>query len=89
MNQKQRILNALKLGPVCGTDLLRWSIPRYAARIAELRKAGHDIVTRPCRLHDHETPQFVYEMVEKDQLAFDFELGAYPRPRPEQILRGI
>jgi hypothetical protein len=75
MNQKQRILNALKLGPVCGTDLLRWGIPRYAARVAELRKAGHDIITRPCRLHDHESPQVVYEMQTKDQMSFAWTYG--------------
>ena len=74
MSQKRRILAALKLGPVCGTDMLRWRIPRYAARIYELRTEGHDIVSRPCRLHDHDSPQVVYELAEKDQLAFDFGL---------------
>lgn len=71
-SQKQRILAALKLGPVCGTDLLRWHMPRGAARIGELRKEGHQITTRPCRLHDHETAQVVYELAdgEMSQLRF-------------------
>ena len=68
MTQKTRILAALKLGPVCGTQMLGWHIPRYAARIYELRTEGHDIISRPCTLHAHESPQVVYEMVEKAQL---------------------
>jgi hypothetical protein len=67
-SQKQRILGALKLGPVCGTTLLGWSMPRYAARIYELRAEGHEITSRPCQLHHHESPQIVYELAELDQL---------------------
>lgn len=69
-SQKQRILNLLKLGPVCGTDFLRYNMPRGAARINELRNEGHIITTRPCQLHEHETHQVVYELAsdEMDQL---------------------
>lgn len=68
-SQKQRILNALKLGPVCGTQFLDWHMPRYAARIYELRTEGHYITTRTCQLHRHESPQIVYELAEADQLS--------------------
>jgi len=68
MSQKQRVLNALKMQPVCGTSFLDWHIPRYAARIWELRAEGYEIASRPCRLHSHESPQTVYELAESDQL---------------------
>lgn len=71
--QKARILAALKLGPVCGTDFHRWYIGRGAARILELREEGYQINTRPCTIHDwHESPQVVYELAEHDmdQLRF-------------------
>jgi hypothetical protein len=69
MSQKQRLLQALKLGPVCGTTLLEWHIPRYGARLHELRAEGYEIESKPCRLHYHESPQTVYELVEMDQLS--------------------
>ena len=62
MNQKTRILNALKLEPRCGTTFLDWHIARYSARIHELRKEGHVITTRPCTLHKHESPQVIFEL---------------------------
>jgi len=68
MNQKQRILAALKMGPVCGTVMLGWHIPRYSARILELRDEGYEIIRRPCRLHYHDSQQYVYELAESDQL---------------------
>lgn len=66
--QKQRIMGALKMQPTCGTTFLSWHMPRYAARIYELRTEGHDIISRPCKLHVHDSPQTVYELVEKSQL---------------------
>jgi hypothetical protein len=57
------------MGPVCGTVMLRWYIPRYAARIHELRAEGYEITSRTCKLHIHESPQTVYELVESDQLS--------------------
>lgn len=68
MNQRDRILAALKLEPRCGTTFLNWRIPRYSARIGELRAEGYEITTRPCTLHEHETRQTVFELVEADQL---------------------
>lgn len=69
MKQTDRILGALKLEKRCGTDFLRFEPPiaRYSARIQELRDAGHEIVTQPCKLHRHETTQYTYELVDKDQ----------------------
>jgi hypothetical protein len=69
MTQAERILSALRMGPVCGTEFLAWHIPRYAARIHDLRRQGHQIETKPCRLHDHESAQVVYELAEMDQLS--------------------
>lgn len=70
MNQQQRVLAALKAGPICGTELLRMRIPRYSARILELRQAGHVIETRPCRnqFHQHESVQTVFELATVDQM---------------------
>jgi hypothetical protein len=65
-------MDALKSDPVCGTDLLRWGMARGAARIAELRQAGEQIITRPCQLHQHATHQVVYEMADKDQMSFSW-----------------
>lgn len=68
-NQRQRILDALKLEKRCGTDFLKWEPPvaRYSARIEELRKEGYEIVTEPCRLHNHSYQQFVYRLETSDQ----------------------
>jgi hypothetical protein len=70
MNQRERVLGMLQAGPVCGTDLLREFIPRYAARILELRQQGWMISSRPCKnqWHDHRTPQTVYELAVTDQM---------------------
>ena len=52
-------------GPVCGTEFLDEHIPRYAARISELRATGVPIETRPCRgsHHHHITRQVQYVLV--------------------------
>ena len=62
MSQKERILRRLLEAPVCGTRLLELRIPRYAARIAELRADGHSIITRRCENpnHRHSTKQVEY-----------------------------
>lgn len=69
MTQQERVLAMLKAGPVCGTDFLRAYIPRYSARLLELRQAGYEWSRRPCRFshHDHGSEQFVYELVAADQ----------------------
>jgi len=50
----------LETGPVCGTALLDERMPRYAARIAELRGEGMPIVTRRCESHRHASKQYEY-----------------------------
>lgn len=69
MNQKERVLMMLKQGPVCGTDFLRVYVPRYSARILELRQQGYAINTRPCKnqFHQHESAQTVFELEAIDQ----------------------
>lgn len=70
MNQRERVLMMLKSGPVCGTDFLKVYVPRYSARILELRQQGHVIESRPCKntWHGHATAQTVYELAVSDQL---------------------
>lgn len=78
-SQVETILDLLRQGPVCGTTFLSMFIPRYAARIYDLRLAGYTITTRRCQdvWHDHKTAQIVYELDEsaRDQLSLD--LGGY------------
>ena len=50
--QCERILNLLKMGAVCPTGY-REEFPRMAARISELRDAGHTIETRACLRPTH------------------------------------
>ncbi len=64
MNQKQRILKALRRDPVCGTTFLDWRMPRYAARVNELRNEGHQITTTRCTLHSHASSQVMYQLHE-------------------------
>ena len=60
MSQKTRIKRMLETGPVCGTALLDERMPRYAARIAELRGEGMLIETRRCESHRHVSAQVEY-----------------------------
>ena len=56
MNQRDTILAKLRntwYEPVCGVELLDMHIPRYAARINELRDKGHTIDTVPCPYWHH------------------------------------
>ena len=71
MNQRERVLARLKQGPACGTEFLDMRIPRYSARILELRQAGHIIVNRPCQhqWHDHFSSQTVFELATSDQMS--------------------
>ena len=73
MTQKERILAMLNSGPVCGYHFFTSRMPRAAARIAELRKDGYQIVTRPCRFHE-DCHSVVYELVGQDQLALNLGL---------------
>ena len=67
MTQQERILYELSDGPVCGTTFLHWRIPRYSARIHELRAKGYPITSERCRMahHCHLSPQIVYQLETK------------------------
>lgn len=71
MSQRERVLARLKQGPTCGTEFLDMRIPRYSARILELRQAGHIIVNRPCQhyYHDHRSGQTMFELATSDQMS--------------------
>lgn len=45
MTQQQRVLAMLRRGPCTTRDFLQAGIPRYSARIRELRERGHPITT--------------------------------------------
>ena len=70
MTQRQQILERLKARPTCGTVFLKMQIPRYAARISELRGDGWWITTRRCREagHGHRTRQVVYTLKGRGRL---------------------
>ena len=62
--QRDRILRRLQRGPVCGIELLDMHIPRYAARILELRQQGHMIDTQRCTQHEwHKSHQIEYFLI--------------------------
>jgi hypothetical protein len=60
ISQINRVLFRLGDGPTCGTEFLEMHLPRYAARIWELRHEGFNITTRKCRQHRHTTRQIEY-----------------------------
>ena len=65
LSQRESILMLLQQAGssgVCGTRLLDMHLPRYAARISELRVEGYTITTRTCRhpYHQHSTRQVEY-----------------------------
>lgn len=51
--QKARILSLLQTGPVCAWDLYSYRMPRFAARIHELRQDGYLITTEHCTAPYH------------------------------------
>ena len=56
-SQKLRILEMLRSKEwTCGTEMLGSYISEYRTRINDLRKDGHIIDARPCRQHQHESP---------------------------------
>lgn len=50
--QRQRILEALRIGPKTSYDLRRLGCYQAPARIIELRRAGYDIQTEFVTLYD-------------------------------------
>lgn len=49
---------------VCGTEFLKEYLPRYAARIHELRRDGWIIIRRQCD-GGHPSTQYIYEVVDR------------------------
>ena len=64
MTQQERIQLHLQDEPTCGTSFLNWHIPRYAARIHELRGKGYQITSERCQIeyHHHLSAQTVYTL---------------------------
>ena len=67
--QKEQVLQALMLRPggVCGTQFLEGRIPRYAARILDLKHDGHwiDRVSCPYSLHTHPSAVATYKLIQQ------------------------
>ena len=63
--QTEQILAMLRNGPTCGTRFLTRRIPRYPARIFELKQEGHAIGKRPCdnEWHRHGSPQWEWFLI--------------------------
>lgn len=72
-SQKATVQQLLETCPdgVCGTRFLELHIPRYSARINELRKDGYTISRRTCTnpYHQHRGTQYVWFLAEVDQPA--------------------
>ena len=69
-SQKARIHRLLLMGPVCPSDY-RVEIPRFAARVFDLRQSGLTITTRPCTapVHFHKSKQKIeYVLVREGTL---------------------
>ncbi len=62
--QNAKVLAVLEGGVVCGNWFLTMYIPRYAARILDLRQAGFDIrkVECPYPYHTHTKALASYEL---------------------------
>lgn len=65
MSQDTRVLEMLRHGWVCGTEFLDERLPRYSARICELRKRGFVIVRQPCDnpRHRHASRQDQWRLI--------------------------
>ena len=73
MTQQEDVLLYLQEEPTCGTSFLNWHIPRYAARIHELRGKGHQITSERCQIeyHHHLSAQTVYTLSNHSWLTED------------------
>ncbi len=73
MSQKQVTLAMLRNVPdgICGTVFLQNNIPRYSARIADLRADGYTIDTLPCDhpYHHHASRQWKFALAAVSQPA--------------------
>jgi hypothetical protein len=65
MSQNDRVLAMLRRGWVCGTEFLDERMPRYGARIFDLRRRGFVIVSRWCvnPQHQHRSRQEEWRII--------------------------
>ena len=63
MSQSDTVLWMLRRGWVCGTEFLDLHIPRYSARIDELKALGYGFDRRRCTRHPHKSPQYEWRLV--------------------------
>jgi hypothetical protein len=66
MSQRLRILDGLRRarpGWVCGVVWLAAYMPRYAAVVHVLRKAGYQINSEPCDEHNHTGAISKYQLI--------------------------
>ena len=68
--QIEQVRNLLLDGWTCGTDLLAAHMPRYAARIHELKAQGWPIERRRCQnpWHTHRGCQYEWHVPEQGRL---------------------
>lgn len=70
MSQNDRLLRRLHQGTMCAMEPLEWSprITRVAARVKDLRDAGHEIQTfTECYLHVESERHAQYKLLDQDQ----------------------
>ena len=78
MTQTQDVLKLLEhashtqSGQVCGEDFLQRYIPRYSARIYDLREQGHSIATEKCNKlhHYHRSTIKAFRLVPQEETLF-------------------
>jgi hypothetical protein len=78
MTQTQDVLKLLEhathtqQGQVCGQDFLERYIPRYSARIYDLREQGHAILTEKCTKphHYHQSTIKAFRLVPQEETLF-------------------
>ncbi len=69
MTQREQIFNILKSGQwICGQAFMQNYLPEYRSRINELRKSGHNIITRRCLTHKHNGLLQEWRLVEPNVL---------------------
>ena len=101
MSQKETILGLLRnyREGICGTYFLEAHIPRYAARINELRNEGYtiDSISCPSPYHTHRANIATYQLVRTpgqpdtspDAVAVAVQLRHYARTHtaPDRLVR--
>ena len=63
MTQRDRVQAMLTDDWTCGTQFLARHIPRYGARIFDLRRQGLKVERRPCETHQHFDRQYEWRLL--------------------------